>query len=343
MTFPIRSRLLHTGLAAALATLGLTSLAEAVEIRFVHGYPVASQHQRNVEWFTQQVTERTNGEVTFRIFPSAQLMPITQELPSILAGEVGMTYSVAPIVAGVDPLWGVFDLPFLFDMKIEDTGHGDRFFAGENGGGILAASLEKKGLKLVTIAPTDYPSSIYLTAPKAVTTLDELKGLKLRNTGGKIAQLAGDVFGYSPVAVSGAELVPALSQGVVDGGILPPIYAYDNKLPVKGLSIAPFSWPAVTPVIMSLELFNSLSADQQQVIMQVGEDMRAHARQIVEENTMAAIEAMKAGGAEVAFLSDEEIARWRDVAQPVWQAFVADNGDQAQTMLDAAVALRDAN
>lgn len=324
------------GLAAALMTGG----AWAKELRFVHAYPTASQHHRNVEWFTQQVTEKTKGEVTFRVFPSAQIMPINQELPAILSGQVSMTYSVAPVAASVEPLWGIFDLPFLFDVKLDDMSHGQRFFESEKGGGVLAAAMEKRGFKLISIAPTDYPSSFYLTRPEAVKTMEDLKGLKIRIAGGRIGQLAGEVYGYSPVAIAGAELVPALTQGVVDGGILPPIYSHDNKLPLKGLTVTPFAWPAVTPIIMSLAEFNSLTPEQQQVMTDTGRELAARALKIVEENATASVEALKAAGATVVVLGADDIPAWRDKAATVWEAFVKENGEDAQTMLDEAIALR---
>lgn len=326
--------------ALAAGTIALPAAAE--ELRFVHAYPVASQHHRNVEWFTQQVTERTKGEVTFRVFPSAQIMPINQELPGILSGQVAMTYSVAPVVASVEPLWGVFDLPFAFDVELDDMSHAAKFFASEKGGGVLAASMEKRGFKLITIAPTDYPSSIYLTKNKAPEKLEDVKGLKIRIAGGRIAQLVGEAYGYSPVAIAGAELVPALSQGVVDGGILPPIYTYDNKLPLKGLMVAPQAWPAITPIIMSLSVFNSLSPENQKIMMEVGAEMTGRALKIVEDNASKALDDLKAGGADVVFLSPEEEARWSDLGQPAWEAFVKDNGPEAQTMLDELARLRDA-
>lgn len=324
----------------AAGTLALPALAQ--ELRFVHAYPVASQHHRNVEWFTQQVTERTKGEVKFRVFPSAQIMPINQELPGILSGQVAMTYSVAPVVSSVEPLWGVFDLPFAFDVKLNDMGHAARFFASEKGGGVLAAAMEKRGFKLITIAPTDYPSSIYLTKQTAPKTLEDVKGLKIRITGGRIAQLTGEALGYSPVAIAGAELVPALSQGVVDGGILPPIYTLDNKLPLKGLMVGPHAWPATTPIIMSLQVFNSLSPENQKIMLEVGAELRDRALKIVEENATKALEDLKAGGAEVSYFSAEETARWRDLTKPVWESFVKDNGADAQAMLDELARLRDA-
>ena len=87
-----------TAIAAAMA-LALPLAAQAKELRFVHAYPTAAQHHQNVTWYTEEVTRRTNGSVTFRIFPSAQLMPINQELPAIASGQVSMTYSIAPIAA----------------------------------------------------------------------------------------------------------------------------------------------------------------------------------------------------------------------------------------------------
>ena len=212
--------------------------------------------------------------------------------------------------------------------------------AGGLAAALMAAAMEKRGFKLISIAPTDYPSSFYLTRPEAVKTMEDLKGLKIRIAGGRIGQLAGEVYGYSPVAIAGAELVPALTQGVVDGGILPPIYSHDNKLPLKGLTVTPFAWPAVTPIIMSLAEFNSLTPEQQQLMMETGSELAARALKTVEENATASVEALKAAGATVVVLGADDIPAWRDKAATVWEAFVKENGEDAQTMLDEAIALR---
>ena len=338
------SKFAATGIAAlaTLASVSFTVSAEAKELRFVHAYPVASQHHRNVEWFTSEVTKRSNGDITFKVFPSAQIMPINQELPAILAGQVSMTYSIAPIVASVEPLWGLFDLPFLFDVKIDDIGHAYRFFKSEKGGGVLAQAMEARGFKLLAIAPTDEPSGIYLTRNEPVRSLEDLKGLKLRYPGGQIGQKAGETFGYNPIAIAGAELVPALTQGVVDGAVLPPIYTNDNKLPVNGLLQVPFSWPGVTPIIMSLAEYQSMSESQQNVLNEVAKELEDRAVGIVEASAREKLNAMAADGKSVAELSAEESARWRERAKAVWDFFVEQNGDAAKTMMEEAIRLHDA-
>lgn len=319
--------------------LPLADSAAAKELRFVHAYPTAAQHHKNVEWYTDEVTKRTDGSVTFRIFPSAQLMPINQELPAIASGQVSMTYSIAPIAASVEPLWGIMDLPFLFAITPGDTSVGRAFFKSENGGGILARAMEARGFKLISIAPTDYASSFYLTEPKTVQSMDDVKGLKIRAPGGKIAQLAGETYGYSAIAIAGAELVPALTQGVVDGGILPPVYTFDNKLPIKGMTVMPYSWPGTTPIIMSLAEFNALSPEEQKVMLEVGAELTDRALDTVEERTQAAMDALKDAGAEVLVSDEASLAPWREAARPIWEAFIADNGEQAKIMVEEAISL----
>jgi len=187
------------------------------------------------------------------------------------------------------------------------------------------------------------PARVYLTRQAAPKTLEDVKGLKIRiYRRPHRPSSTGEALGYSPVAIAGAELVPALSQGVVDGGILPPIYTLDNKLPLKGLMVGPHAWPATTPIIMSLQVFNSLSPENQKIMLEVGAELRDRALKIVEENATKALEDLKAGGAEVSYFSAEETARWRDLTKPVWEAFVKDNGADAQAMLDELARLRDA-
>ncbi|MFG6637805.1 TRAP transporter substrate-binding protein [Sulfitobacter sp. 1A12126] len=330
--------LTRTAVAGAFA-LTLPLAAQGKELRFVHAYPTAAQHHQNATWFADEVTKRTDGSVTFRIFPSAQLMPINQELPAIASGQVSMTYSIAPIAASVEPLWGIMDLPFLFAVTPDNTSVGREFFKSEKGGGVLASAMEARGFKLISIAPTDYPSSFYLTTPKVIESIENLKGLKIRAPGGKIAQLAAETYGYSAIAIAGAELVPALTQGVVDGGILPPIYALDNKLPLKGLTIMPYSWAATAPIVMSLAEFNALTPEEQGVMMEVGAELRDRALDIVEERTQQSLDELKAAGAEVLIPDAAALAPWVEAARPIWDAFVADNGEQAQIMVDEAKAL----
>lgn len=325
---------------AVIMMLTEPNLVIAKELRFVHAYPVASQHHRNVEWFTSEVTKQTNGEVTFRIFPSAQIMPINQELPGILVGQASMTYSVAPVAASVEPLWGIFDLPFLFDIKIDDASHGRRFFESEKGGGILKKAMEARGFKLISIAPTDHPSGIYLTSADAVKKLEDLNGLKIRIPGGHIGQIAGKAFGFSPIAISGAELVTALSQGMVDGANVPPIYTYDNKLPFKSMTVIPYSWPGVTPIIMSLSEYNSLTDEQKKTLLKVGAELEKRALKIIETSAQDKIETLKAAGMKVVTLSPEETARWVERGQSIWEIFAQEYGPDARTMLEEAKRLR---
>jgi TRAP-type transport system periplasmic protein len=93
---------------------------------------------------------------------------------------------------------------------------------------------------------------------------------------------------------------------------------------------------------MSLAEFNNLTEQQQQVMMEVGAELRNRSMKQVEENASKAIEGMKANGADVVILSGEEVERWRQTAKPVWEAFLANNGGDAKALVDEAVRLRDA-
>lgn len=91
---------------------------------------------------------------------------------------------------------------------------------------------------------------------------------------------------------------------------------------------------------MSLEVFNSLSEQQQRIMLEVGDELRVRALKIVEESTGKSIEALRSGGAEVVLLPGEEVERWRSLAQPIWNEFASENGAEAKAMLDEANRLR---
>lgn len=324
------TRRTHLGHAlAAAATLFSASFAAPLQaqraFRLAHSYATVTQHHRNAEFFKAELERLTGGRLRVDIFPASQLMPITQEIPGILGGQIQAAYSLNMLAATLDPLWGFFELPFVFDISPDNQRHLREFVRSERGGGVLKRSLEARGLKVLAIAPTDIGAAVINTR-RPIARLEDFAGLKIRTPGGRYLADTLRHLGASPIAMAFAEFAPAIVQGTVDGTVTGVIFTHDNRIPVRHLSVINL-WYAGLPLLMSKRFFDGLPADQQRAALDAGralEDYGFRATEAKASERLRLIES-EMGVRVQPPLGPNEIARMRAATQPVIETFLREN------------------
>lgn len=330
-------------LAAIVGAIGVLALAgtsaraadDPIVMKLSHAYPTVAQHHKNALWFKKEIEERTDGRIVVDIFPASQLMPITQEFNGLLSGQIDAAYTLNTIAATLDPLWGVLELPFLFDITASDQDHLRAFVKSEDGGGALKESMKQKGITVVAIAPTDYVGAM-INTKRPITRVEDFEGLKVRIPGGKYLSQSLKELGASPIAMAYAEFSPAIVQGTVDGTVTGVLFTYDNKIPVDHLSQISL-WYAGLPLVMSNRFFDRLPQDLQEVVLEVGAEMEDMGFDVTEESAAKTLTLIaEEMGVEVQPpLDPAELARMKDATRPVLDAFAADNPDGAALIEEA--------
>ena len=179
----------------------------------------------------------------------------------------------------------------------------------------------ENGLKVLSLGFVDMFGSVYTTdASNIVTGPDSVQGLKLRSPGGLIGPETLDALGASSVTIAGAEVITALQQNLVDGLLTTPIYAHDVNLPVESFSAVPL-FNTVTPLIISLEKFESLPEELQQILEETGKELESYAKEHVLEKALEVYESMEEKGIEVYYPTDEEIEEWIEATEPARDLF----------------------
>ena len=301
-------------------------------------YSSASLQTKYVEWFNEELKKRSDGRLSLDIYPEAQLMPANQEIPGILAGQIDLTHTSSGVATSFEPSYYLFDLPFLFDFDAKDPSvyamAKRDYLNSENGGKKITSKMEEKGLKVLAHTTADDHSAVFMADPNSlVTNIDSLKGKKLRVTGGTIVPETLKAVGASGITINGSELSTALQQGVVDGLITTPLYAYDSKLPVKTVTFLPLV-QYTNPVVMSQSKFDSLPADLQEILVETGKDLEEYSDQLVIERLQGITDKFKEEGFKVYYPTKDEMNEWRKATLPVWKDF-AKTVDGGQELLDA--------
>lgn len=156
------------------------------------------------------IEERTNGRHSIRVFHSRQLGEEKETIEQTRVGAIDLNRTnIAPLASFV-PLANVLALPFMF----RSAGHLRAVLDGPIGEEILA-SFDAQGF----IGLTFYDSgarSIY-TRGRAIRTLEDLKGLRIRVQQSDLMVEMVRALGAVPVALPYGQVETGLSTGLIDG------------------------------------------------------------------------------------------------------------------------------
>ncbi len=222
----MRSRKLSHGfvLAAVVAVAGLICApavpAKDLVVKVGHGHTATHSYQVALERAAKAIAEKSNGRVTLKFFPSAQLGNERQMQESLTTGTLEMT--VTGLANLYDPAFALFDFPFLYDNRnqIKAVMYSD--LMQEMGKGLLP-----KGMRIVGLMEVGFRN---VTSKKPVNTPDDLKGFKIRTPESPAQIECFKALGAIPTPMSFNELYGALQQGVVDGQENPLENIYNGKL-----------------------------------------------------------------------------------------------------------------
>ena len=305
-----------------LLTLSQVAAAGAVTLNMAfqdsetsHGYT-----QALVPW-AKQVEKATNGEVKIQIYASQTLTKGKDTWSALKSGVADLGWCFHGYWPGLTPLADVISLPAL-PFKKAETGSEVLWKLYEKFPAIQKEFSENKVILLYTSEPY-----MLITTNKWVKTLEDLKGLKIRMTGGPPTEMM-KALGGVPVLIPMPDNYLSLQKGVIDGMGSPweAMHAFRLYEVVKYYTAVPF--PAVYfSISMNKNKWNSLPETVQNAIMSVGglagskfwgHNFFDTAKQVVQE------EAEKAGyPINLYSLPDEERARWLEVGgKPIWEDWI---------------------
>ncbi len=201
-------------LSAALLFSGLAQAAE-ITLKFADQFPLT--HHASIEssqFFIKRVHQLSDGRIQIKHYPAQQLAKARGLLKAAKLGitdiaNIGVVYMSDKI-----PLSGAALIPGIFT----DFQKGNDAYE----------KLVKTQLATLEFAPNkvrplySHLGPIYqiqLISPKPITSLDQLKGLKLRVPGPTIA-LSVQALGAIPVTMPATDIYLSLSRGTLDGVIL---------------------------------------------------------------------------------------------------------------------------
>jgi TRAP-type transport system periplasmic protein len=206
--------------AAVALVFAPAATAKNIVIKVGHGHTATHSYQLGLERSAQAIKEATNGRITLKFYPSAQLGNERQMQESLTTGTLEMT--ITGLANLYDPAFALFDFPFLYDNRtqIKHVMYSD--LMKEMGQGLI-----KKGLRIIGLMEVGFRD---VTSNKPINTPADLKGFKIRTPESPAQIECFKAMGAIPTPMSFSELYGALQQGVVDGQENPLENIYNGKL-----------------------------------------------------------------------------------------------------------------
>ena len=317
--------------------------AETITLRYAQQNPDTGWSTVNcVEPWLKQVEAATNGKVKIQAFHGQTLAKGKDMWDAVKTGITDIGWCFHGYWPGLTPLTDVISLPAL------------PFRSAEEGSGTLWQIYEKfpqiqdefKDVK-VLLFYTSEPYTL-ITRNKPVKSIEDIKGMKIRMTGGPPTDMM-KLLGGVPMLIPMPDSYISLQKGVIDGMGAPweAINVWRFYEVVNYYTEVPF--PAVYfSISMNKAKWDRLPKDVQDAIMSVSglEGSRFWGRHFFDGMKAETLKKLAAVGQanNVFQLSPEERQRWVDIGgKPVWTKWVQDMNAKghkdAQTILDATVTM----
>jgi len=215
---------------------------------------------------------------------------------------------------------------FLTPYLVRDYNHAYSMFNGEIGKNLDETFQKKYKVKILFFY--DYGFRHFWNNRKPINMPADLKGLKMRVQQGRVFADTVNGLGASAVPMPWGEVVPAAQQGVIDGADLP-IYNI-NALKVYEVSkfvSMTFHNYGPTLLVMNLDVWKSLTPEQQKLFLEVGREAQKKIRDLTEsvDNLAKAKEILEAKGMKV---NAADVASFRKLAEDkIWPAYKQQYGE----------------
>ena len=179
---------------------------------FKFAYMNTADHPQGVAAtrFAEIVKEKSGGKMKVKLFPSGMLGGDLQNVSSLQGGTIDFTVLNAGLLVGLDPAFGIFDFPFMFNDeneadKVVDGSFGKMMFDRLPVKNLIGLGYWELGFRNLT------------NNVRPITKLEDFSGIKLRVLQSPVFIDTFNTLGCNTVPLPWPEVYSALEQHVVDG------------------------------------------------------------------------------------------------------------------------------
>ena len=271
----------QTSAIAAAATLSvLVSIApvHAKNFKIAVGDSGGSSQEATGIGFKSALEELSDGEHTATLFLNGQLGSEQDTVNEAAIGTLDMSLLAINNITPFSPTVGVFTLPYVI-LSLEDA---EKLTQGPIGAELTENTINDAGVRIIAWTYTGF--RVLTNSKKPVKSVADLQGLVIRVPKNAIMIDTYKSWGISPTPMAWSETFAGLQTKVVDGQDNP----YTTINAMKFYEVQKYVTNiryifSIEPLIISEQVFQDLSAEDQQIILDAGKAATAASAQFLRD------------------------------------------------------------
>jgi tripartite ATP-independent transporter DctP family solute receptor len=276
--------------------------------------------------FIDGVEADSNGEIRFDYYTNGALGGDFDMSEMCAQGTLQMCQPAFSVMSTYNPKFSVVDMPFLFNNPdaVINALAGDFGAALKklyNGTGLMCLGLSYGGGRGMT------------NSKKPLSEPADMKGLKMRVMESPTYIEMFKLFGSNPTPLSFSELFTALQNGTVDGQDNDPALTYVAQFyEVQKYFTATNHVYAINSMVINENFWNALSDGHKKIISDNNQKyFEKHLNELSKASATDYIQKLADKGMHITTLTDENRAKFRDAAAPLYESQKNKFGDLVET------------
>jgi TRAP-type C4-dicarboxylate transport system substrate-binding protein len=318
---------------AVVAGAKLVRAADTKTLKISHQFPggtieTGDFRDRLCRKFAAEVENRTHGELKFDVYPGSSLMKTVAQFSALRKGALDLSLYPLAYAGGEVPEVNIGLMPCLVTNYQQGLAWKKAPIGQE-----LVATLDKKGVKILTWI---WQAGGVASRAGAIINPDDVKGLKIRGGSREMDLMLKEAGGIIS-SVPSNEIYAAMQTGSLDAAVTSSTSLISFRLEEisKNVTVGRQGsfWFMLEPLIMSKDVFETLTPDQKKVVTTAGEELEAFALDAAKQDDAALAQVYQKAGAKVSEFDAAALDKWRNIAQQTaWKDYAARNADCARLL-----------
>ncbi|WP_170335470.1 TRAP transporter substrate-binding protein [Ruegeria arenilitoris] len=302
--------------AVSVAALMAAGAADAKNFKIAVGDSAGSAQEALGIAFVKALEEKSGGEHTATLFLNGQLGSEQDTVNEAAIGTLDMSLLAINNITPFSPSVGVFTLPYVI-LSLEDA---EKLTQGPIGQELVENTIRDAGVRIIGWTYTGFRR--LTNSKKPVSSVADLQDLIIRVPKNEIMIETYKSWGINPTPMAWSETFTGLQTKVVDGQDNPYLTInamkfYEVQNHVTNLRYI-FS---IEPLIISEAVFQDLSEEEQQMILEAGQEATLASAQFLRDSEAAIKEELTAKGMEIIDPENDEAEFIELATGAVWPQF----------------------
>jgi len=270
--------LLMTGMVFANGSSEATGSSGVIKLKLAENQSANNPVSQAMLKFADLVKEKTGGSVEVEVYLDAQLGNENETIDQVQAGTLDFARINTSALSTTADEVGVFTLPYIFTSNE----HKYAVLDGEIGQSIDKILEEKYDMK--NLGYLESGSRNFYSTKKPIKGVSDMKGLKVRVQSSEVAINMVELLGGAATPMAYGEVYQGLQTGVIDAAEndFVSYYTSGHYEVAKYFTLDGHMAPPAA-LLMSMQTWNKLSADQQKAIQEAADEAATWQRKAMDD------------------------------------------------------------